>query len=118
MTPEMEVLEAARLISAARLDEIPRWRLCPTCDSHLVPEGFEPSYEQIEKLKTWTLAQLVAFRNLQARSGIPFDELLDRTSGGVMPGIGGAINGDVGTIGVSNFHGMFVGIEPDGYTHS
>lgn len=91
---------------------------CQVCDTELLPEGFEPTWDEYDKLCGWTLAQLMSFRNLQKRSGIDFRELLTRTSGGVMPGIGGAINGDVGTIGVSDFHGTFVGIEPDGYVHS
>ncbi len=71
-----------------------------------------------EKVQTWTVAQLTSWSHLQRNSGISVDVLLARTSGGVMPGIGGAIYGDVGTIGVSDLNGIFIGIEPDGYAHS
>lgn len=72
-----------------------------------------------DHISTWTVAQLFAWLRLANRdSGITPVQLINRTSGGVMPGIGGAINGDVGTIGVNDFNGIFIGIEPDGYTHS
>ena len=91
---------------------------CQMCDSELLPEDFTPTYKELEKLNSWTMAQLIAFRTVQRRSGIGYRDLLERTSGGVMPGIGGALAGDVGTIGVNDLNGIFVGIEPDGYTHS
>jgi hypothetical protein len=75
-------------------------------------------YDALVKIRTWTVAQLIAWTQLQKRSGIDTEDLLGRTSGGVMPGIGGALFGDVGTIGVTFEDGFFVGIEPDGYTHS
>ncbi len=71
-----------------------------------------------DTVQAWTVAQLLSWSRLQRRSGISVSVLLKRTSGGVMPGIGGAINGDVGTIGISDLNGIFVGIEPDGYAHS
>lgn len=76
------------------------------------------SDESREKVLPWTVAQLVAWLDLVDRSGEEPEALMERTMGGVMPGIGGAMVGDVGTLGVTNFHGMFVGIEPDGYVHS
>ena len=92
---------------------------CPVCSREIVtPETIELDYDALEKIHTWTVAQLISWVQLQKRSGINGKELLERTSGGVMPGIGGALVGDVGTIGVSDVNGIFVGIEPDGYTHS
>jgi hypothetical protein len=91
---------------------------CPLCHREVVDEQMQLSYDVMEKLRTWTVGQLIAWAKLQKRSGIDALELLERTSGGVMPGIGGAINGDTGTIGVSDLNGIFVGIEPDGYAHS
>ena len=92
---------------------------CPVCSREVIDPGdLHLGYDALEKIRTWTVAQLISWTQLQKRSGIDAAELLERTSGGVMPGIGGAINGDVGTIGVSDFNGIFVGIEPDGYTHS
>ena len=92
---------------------------CPVCSREVVdPVTMNFGYHALEKIRTWTVAQLIAWSALQERSGIDAEILLERTSGGVMPGIGGAINGDVGTIGVNDVNGIFVGIEPDGYTHS
>ncbi len=54
--------------------------------------------------------QRESFRNLQKDSGIDFDDLLERS---YAPG------GDLFPyVSIHNFHGMFVGIEPDGYTHT
>lgn len=78
--------------------------------------GLSP--DECRKVASWTVAQWVAWSDLVERSGEDVHTMMERTAGGVMPGIGGAIAGDVGTIGVNGFHGMFVGIEPDGYTHS
>lgn len=50
-----------------------------------------------------------AMKRLQERSGIPWDEFLANCS---------APAGFRTYVGVSNFHGMYVGIERDGYTHS
>jgi len=92
---------------------------CPVCSREIInPVAIGLGYDSLLKLRTWTVAQLISWSALQQRSGIDAAELLERTSGGVMPGIGGAVNGDVGTIGVSDMNGIFVGIEPDGYTHS
>ena len=80
----------------------------------------DPADREFENyIAGWTVAQLFSWLRLATRnSGITPVQLINRTSGGVMPGIGGAINGDTGTIGVSDFNGIFIGIEPDGYTHS
>lgn len=94
---------------------------CPTCHKRLHPDDFVvPTYDELEKLRTWTVAQLVAFGQLVERSGISFRELLARTSPAWAdrPGIGGVLVGSQGMVGVNDFHGMFIGIEPDGYTHS
>lgn len=82
------------------------------------PDGDELSDDELRKVSSWTVAQWVAWNDLVERSGEDRHTILERTHGGVMPGIGGALVGDVGTIGINGFHGMFVGIEPDGYTHS
>lgn len=92
---------------------------CPVCSRTIIDvEAIGFGYDALQKIRTWTVAQLIAWSALQKGSGIDIKELLERTSGGVMPGIGGALVGDVGTIGVSDVNGIFVGIEPDGYTHS
>lgn len=77
---------------------------CPLCHTALLTDL---SYDEIEKIKNWTVAQLVAWHNLQKRSGVDAHELLERTFGGSHDHIG-----------VNDFHGMYVGIEPDGYTHT
>lgn len=118
MTTTDDRVQELKLTPLDEMSGLGGWSRCPTCDTSQIPEGFDPSYEEIEKLKTWTLGQLIAFRALQRRSGIDYRALLARTSGGVMPGIGGALAGDVGTIGVNDLNGIFVGIEPDGYAHS
>lgn len=89
---------------------------CPTCTQTLVQFDFEwtdnavrdLALARLSKLYTWTVAQLVAFRTLQARSGVPFGELLDLATGG--PTLGDHVG--------VYFHGMYIGIEKDGYTHS
>ena len=54
-------------------------------------------------------AQAKAMENLQERSGIPWEDFLERCipPSRIFP-----------EVLVQNFHGMTVGIEPDGYTHS
>lgn len=79
---------------------------CPLCMTTLL-DVYDLDYEDLNKVKTWTVAQLVAWLELRARSGLTIKELLARTSGG---------QGEY--VEVSDFHGMFVGIEKDGYTHS
>lgn len=92
---------------------------CPVCGHEILNSvDVQLGYITLEKIRTWTVAQLIAWSALQRRSGIDAKELLERTSGGAMPGIGGALFGDVGTVGVNDVNGIFVGIEPDGYTHS
>lgn len=85
---------------------------CPLCDTPLITDL---SYEEMEKIKTWTVAQLLAWHRLQKNSGIDAHVLLDRTSVQARPGIGAVVNPTV--LGV-DLNGMFVGIEPDGYAHS
>lgn len=53
--------------------------------------------------------QREAMKQLQEQSGIPWEEFLEHSSAptGLQP-----------YVGVRNFHGMFVGIEADGYTHT
>lgn len=118
------ISEACEVVRGHLVEDIPAVSgatiiACPTCYKPIpATDQWYPDYDEMEKIRGWTIAQFIAFCQLQHRSGIPFGELLARTSGGVMPGIGGAINGDVGTIGVNDLNGIFVGIEPDGYTHS
>lgn len=60
---------------------------------------------------TLTQAQREAMRALQSRSGIPWDEFL---AGARLVGLAGASP----YVAIPDFHGMYVGIERDGYTHS
>lgn len=57
-----------------------------------------------------TDAQRSAMRDLQSRSGIEWEEFLSRCD---PPG-----SSITPYVSVHNFHGMFVGIEPDGYAHT
>ncbi len=124
MNEHDELTEHVNALKLMSVDELPSLSGigildCPVCSREVIDTGaLLLDYDALEKIRTWTVAQLIAWTQLQKRSGIDPTELLERTSGGVMPGIGGAINGDVGTIGVSDLNGIFVGIEPDGYTHS
>lgn len=83
---------------------------CPVCATPILGNDlsdlFDPTYEELTKLRSWTFAQLIAWRDLQSRSGLTVREMLAISSHG----------GDF--VGVDGFHGMFVGIEKDGYTHS
>lgn len=76
---------------------------CPMCERTLIDDL---TFQDFEKLSTWTLAQLISFLNLVERSGLTVKEMLARASNGL------------DHVGVPNFHGMYVGIERDGYTHS
>lgn len=58
-----------------------------------------------------TPEQRQAMRSLQERSGIPWDEFL------ASAGFAG-MAGSQPYVAIPNFHGMYVGIETDGYTHS
>lgn len=62
--------------------------------------------EQVAKLP---IAQQDAMRALQARSGLTWDAFLSRCQ---LPNVIDSF------VGVVDFHGMFIGIEADGYTHS
>ena len=88
---------------------------CPCCRSKLAPDDFWPTYDEIEKLRQWTVAQLIAFRSLQKNSGINYRDLLTATAVQARPGIGAIYNPTV--LGV-NMNNLFIGIEPDGHTHS
>lgn len=85
---------------------------CPLCDTPLLEDL---SFDEIEKIKTWTVAQLVAWHNLQQRSGLETSEFLAQTADQPRPGIGALYNATV--LGV-NLNGIFIGIEADGYVHS
>ncbi len=113
-----EHVDALKLMKVDDLPGMPDTGVigCPLCHHDLIT--IELNYQILEKISTWTVAQLIAWTALQHRSGTSLEQLLERTSGGTMPGIGGALAGDVGTIGVTYQDGFFVGIEPDGYTHS
>lgn len=54
-------------------------------------------------------AQRLAMKNLHERSGLSWEEFLSRAHGPTS-------HDDY--VGISDFHGMYVGIERDGYTHS
>ena len=124
MNKHDELTEHIDALKAMSVDDLPGLSGvgildCPLCSRELMNSvEVNLGYDRLVKISTWTVAQLIAWAALQKRSGIDIKELLERTSGGVMPGIGGALAGDVGTIGVSDVNGIFVGIEPDGYTHS
>ncbi len=122
MNKQDETSEHSDALKLMSVDDLPGFAGvlgCPVC-SHAILDigtiGFD--YDDLEKIRTWTVGQLIAWLDLQSRNGMDAKEMLERTSGGVMPGIGGALYGDVGTIGVTHTDGFFVGIEPDGYTHS
>jgi len=57
-----------------------------------------------------TDAQREAMEKLHERSGIPWQTFLENS---ILPAPPIAPY-----VGVTKFHGMFVGIEPDGYTHT
>ncbi len=124
MNKHDELTEHVDALKAMSVDDLPSLSGvgvldCPVCSREIVdPVEIKFGYDALEKIRTWTVAQLIAWTQLQKGSGIAATELLERTSGGVMPGIGGALFGDVGTLGVNDVNGIFVGIEPDGYTHS
>ncbi len=124
MNKHDELTEHVNALKAMSVDDLPGLSGvgildCPVCSREVINTfEIDLSYDSLEKIRTWTVAQLISWSDLQERSGINARDLLERTSGGVMPGIGGALFGDVGTIGINDLNGIFVGIEPDGYTHS
>ncbi len=85
---------------------------CPVC-SRPILEVLD--YDTLEKVQSWTVAQLLAWAALQKRSDYTIKDLLDRTADQPRPGIGAIANPTV--LGV-DMHGVFIGIETDGYTHS
>jgi hypothetical protein len=91
---------------ATKVDDLPGPLECPVCETELIANPHMLTYEELTKVRSWTLAQLIAWRDLQARSGLTVKEMLAISSHG----------GEF--VGVNGFHGMFVGIEKDGYTHS
>ncbi|MCP4897358.1 MAG: hypothetical protein GY906_10340 [bacterium] len=107
-----------KLMKVADLPSLNERFPCPTCTQDILPEEIEIDYETLVILTDWTVGQLVSFIQLARNSGLDFAELAATVTGGVMPGIGGALAGDVGTIAIPDLNGIFVGIEPDGYAHS
>jgi hypothetical protein len=112
----IDLNEAIRAISALKVEDIPRLKdtmdplECPVCHNQIVSIDYETSVsagiEAFEKIRLFTLAQLIALVKLQSRSGLSFEQILAQT-----------VNyGEY--LGVHDFHGMFVGIEADGYTHT
>lgn len=85
---------------------------CPLCHSTLLSDL---SYDEIEKIKGWTVAQLIAWHDLIKHSGMSQEEALAATSEQPRPGIGQVFNPTV--LGLT-LNGIFVGIETDGYVHS
>lgn len=77
---------------------------CPLCDTPLLEDL---TFDEMEKIKTFTVAQLISWHEMQQRSGVDPHELLARTSSG---------QGEY--VSVEDFRGMYVGIEKDGYTHT
>lgn len=77
---------------------------CPTC-SHDLLTVFE--YDDLEKVRTWTVAQLISW--LQA---------LERFPGTALEMLAQTTNGGGEYIGINDWNGMFVGIERDGYRHT
>lgn len=63
----------------------------------------------VEEFKELPPEQQEAMESLQERSGIPWNEFLSQA---VPP------SPLQNYVAIPNFHGMHVGIEPDGYTHS
>lgn len=76
---------------------------CPLCHGTLL-SGMD--YEIMDRIKDWTIGQLIAFVRLVEDSGLDLHDTLKRTNGNKHDHVG------------VPFHGMYVGIEPDGYTHS
>ena len=114
------ITEHAEAIRAELVEELPVISGvgildCPCCRERLTPMDFHPTYDELNKLRGWTIAQAVAFRRLQDNSGIEYRDLLTATAVQARPGIGAIYNPTV--LGV-NMNGLFVGIEPDGHTHS
>ena len=56
-----------------------------------------------------TPEQRIAMQDLQKDSGYTWSEFLEKCTPPTLL---------TPYVGVNNFHGMFVGIEPDGYTHT
>jgi hypothetical protein len=89
---------------------------CPCCGTGITPDGWEPTYEQAENLRGWTLAQLIAVANLARWRRIDWADIMDLAATGPRPGIGGVLSAPT-VLGVT-IGEVFYGIEPDGYTHT
>jgi len=85
---------------------------CPVCSRPILDIT---DYDTLEKVQSWTVAQLLSWVALQKRSDYTVKDFMDRTADQPRPGIGAIANPTV--LGV-DMHGTFVGIETDGYTHS
>jgi len=62
-----------------------------------------------EQWAALTAEQREAFHRIVDRSGQPLDRMIRNAY---------APSGLCPYVGIPDFHGMFVGIEPDGYTHT
>ena len=114
--------DAVEAILSLEVPEVPQPKSadglmrCPLCTRTLITDdvSVDPAvdpqltFAQAEKLGKFTLAQLIAFRQLVARSDLTFAEMLDRTA---------IHENERGRLGL--FVDMiYYGIERDGYTHT
>jgi len=111
-------MDDPRLLKVADLPALAERFPCPTCKQDILPEEIEIDYDTLMIITEWTVGQLVSVIRLVRNAGLDFTEIAESVRTGVMPGIGGALSGDVGTIAIPDLNGIFVGIEPDGYAHS
>lgn len=107
------VADAAATVREAPVDDLATTR-CKVCHKSFWPEGFHPTYDELQKVRSWTVAQLVSVMELAERSG-DIHKFLEGVGEVARPGIGAMFNP---TVLGANVNGIFVGIEPDGYTHS
>jgi hypothetical protein len=85
---------------------------CPVCSRSILEIT---DYDTLEKVQSWTVAQLLAWTQLQERSDVSVSDLMAQTSEQARPGIGALASPTVLGVTVND---IFVGIELDGYTHS